>query len=139
MTGSGCWRQMSPAGIRFAMRFGVTNKDHLTEEVMRGYTDPFVTQQARDGLVRGGRGLSMRGFREIAKLLPSFDRPVRAIYGTEDRILPDVAQTMERLRGDLPMTEVIPVPGCGHFLQEDAPEQVGELIAEFLEADLPRR
>jgi pimeloyl-ACP methyl ester carboxylesterase len=33
--------------------------------------------------------------------------------------------------GDLPQAVVTSLPGRGHFIQEEAPEEVGELLAEF--------
>jgi pimeloyl-ACP methyl ester carboxylesterase len=31
-----------------------------------------------------------------------------------------------------------PLPNCGHFLQEDEPERVGQLIGEFLNITSPK-
>ena len=39
---------------------------------------------------------------------------------------------MQSIQHDRPGTELTALPGCGHFLQEDEPERVGRLIAEFL-------
>ena len=52
-------------------------------------------------------------------------------------ILPDVAKTMARLQRDHPEAELTPLPNCGHFLQEDDPDQVAQLIAEFLNTHSP--
>ena len=38
---------------------------------------------------------------------------------------------MARVKTDIPHAEVTAIEGCGHFLQEEAPERVGELLAEF--------
>ena len=57
--------------------------------------------------------------------------PVRIIYGEEDRILPDIATTVDRLSSDLPHAEITALPECGHFLQEEAPAEVGALLATF--------
>ena len=56
---------------------------------------------------------------------------MRLIYGAQDRILPDIAETMARLKRDLPQAVVTELPDCGHFLQEEAPEEIGELLAAF--------
>ena len=56
---------------------------------------------------------------------------MRVIYGERDAILPDIADTVARLRRDLPQTDVTALPECGHFLQEEAPEEIGELLARF--------
>jgi haloalkane dehalogenase len=57
--------------------------------------------------------------------------PVRVIYGERDQILPDIAETVARVQGDLPQAEVTALPQCGHFLQEEAPEEIGSLLAGF--------
>lgn len=59
---------------------------------------------------------------------------MRIVYGEEDRALTDVAETMARVAGDLPQAVVTPLPGRGHFIQEEAPEDVGLLLAEFFAA-----
>jgi haloalkane dehalogenase len=63
--------------------------------------------------------------------------PVRVIYGQQDRLLPDVAHTMARVAADIPHAEVTVLPDCGHFVQEDAPERVGSMLASFLAGALP--
>jgi len=121
-----------PAGIAFALRLGVEHKERITEEVLAPYQAPFRDKAARKALLKAGHGLHPAGFKEIAKRLPDLDIPVTCIYGENDRILPDVAKTMARVQRDLPQAELHPLPGCGHFLQEDQPTEVGQRLAAFL-------
>ena len=121
----------SRRGLDLAMRVGIANRDRVTDEVLEGVRAPFATREARRALARAGHGLSPKGFREIERALPELQWPVRAIYGAEDKILPDVARTMTKVKRDIPHAEVIPLAGLGHFLQEDDPERVGDLLAEF--------
>jgi pimeloyl-ACP methyl ester carboxylesterase len=121
----------SPEGLEAAMRLGLADDGKLTEEVLSGVREPFRTDESRRALADAGIGLEPEGFVEIARLLPSFRMPVRIVYGEQDPILPDIVETMARVKRDLPQAEVTALPGCGHFLQEEEPREIGELLAEF--------
>lgn len=125
-------RATSSEGIAEVMRLGLAASTDLAPEVLAMVQQPFATPADRLALAQAGIGLGLRGFTEIAAGLPSLTMPVRAIYGAQDRVLPDVADTMARLQRDLPHAEITALPGCGHFLQEEQPEWVGELLARFL-------
>jgi haloalkane dehalogenase len=121
----------SPAGLEAAIGLGLADEANLTDEVAAAVREPFRTEESRRALADAGIGLEREGFAEIARLLPTLRMPVRVIYGERDRILPDVAETMARVKSDLPQAEVTALPGCGHFLQEEAPEEIGALLARF--------
>jgi len=123
---------VSPKGIVAAMKFGVVNKDRMNRAILTPYTAPFETPAARKALIKAGSGLSIRGLAKIARELPGWQVPLRLIYGENDRILPDIAKTMARIQKSHPEAELTALPNCGHFLQEDNPEQVAQLIADFL-------
>jgi haloalkane dehalogenase len=123
---------VSPKGIVGAMQFGVANKGRLNREVLTPYTAPFESPAARKALIKAGSGLGTRGLAKIARELPGYQTSIRLIYGEKDRVLPDVAKTMARLKRDHPQAELTALPNCGHFLQEDAPEEVAKLMADFL-------
>jgi haloalkane dehalogenase len=121
----------SDAGLEATIKFGVADESVVTPEVVAGVTAPFATVEDRLALARAGVGLEPERFVEISKGLPGLAMPVRVVYGEQDPILPDVADTMRRLAADIPHAQVTTLPGAGHFLQEDAPEEVGGLLAEF--------
>src|SRR2546425_33018 len=121
----------SASGLESLMRDGLADARKLTADVLAAVQEPFRTAEARRALADAGIGLSRKGFAAIAKELPTLRIPVRVIYGAQDRLLPDIAATMARVKLDLPQADVTVLPACGHFIQEEAPEHVGELLARF--------
>jgi len=121
----------TPAGLRMAMRIGVTDATRRTEEMMEGTLAPFESESARQALIRAGIGLNAKGFAIISGRLKHLKMPVRVIYGEDDRILPDIAKTVTRIETDLPHARITALPKCGHFLQEDRPEEVSKILASF--------
>lgn len=121
----------SPWGLRRSMLLGLADPANATPEMIEAVQAPFVEQSARKVLLKTASALHPAGFKEMQRLLPDFPHPVRAIYGAQDRILPHVGKTMARVARDLPGTEVTALEGCGHFLQEEKGEEIGELLAEF--------
>lgn len=121
---------VSRAGLVDLLHLGVAHDSALDDHLVAAVTAPF-TDDDRLALAAAGIGLSIRGFAEIAAGLPRLTMPVRVVYGTDERILPDVADTMVRLQRDVPHADITTLLGAGHFVQEDAPAQVADLLAEF--------
>ncbi len=124
----------SPEGVEWAMRFGVRNRKVITDEVAKLYSDPYREDPHAQHLLRKAGGeLSLGGFKRIESGLNTVAHvPTRIIYGEGDRILPDGAKTMARLGEVWPNAQITGLPQAGHFLQEDAPEEVTRLIGDFL-------
>jgi len=125
----------SPKGVAWAMRFGVQNKERIKGELLVQYQQPFIEPSDRQALLKSATNLSIKAFKEMEKKLSTFTVPVRAIYGVNDRILPKVADTMKRIKEDLPQTEITALPNCGHFLQEEEPIRLCEMIIKFMNSD----
>ena len=102
------------------MRLGLADEAILTDELIAALREPF---RRRLPAGAGGRGHRPRagGLHRDRADAALAAVPVRIIYGERDRILPDVAETMARVKPDLPQAEVTALPDCGHFLQEEAP------------------
>jgi haloalkane dehalogenase len=124
----------SPEGLAAALRLGLADESKATDELIAAVTAPFGDEASRRALADAGVGLDLDVFGDIGRRLGELRAPVRIVYGEQDRILTDVAETMARVARDVPQAKVTALPGCGHFLQEDAPEEVGELLAEFFRA-----
>ena len=118
-------------GLKKALHVGVSDPGGLDREAVDGIQEPFAGGDARKALIKAGIGMHPKGLAEIARKLSTLQFPVELIYGAEDRILPDIARTMQRLKADIPQARLTELSGCGHFLQEERPDEVGRLLAEF--------
>jgi haloalkane dehalogenase len=120
----------SDEGLAEVLRLGVAGTP--SRDAIDGITSPFTSAEDRLALAHAGIGLEPERFVQIGERLKEIDVPVRVIYGEQDVLLPNVADTMHRLRQDIPHAEITTLPAAGHFLQEDAPATVGEELAAFL-------
>jgi pimeloyl-ACP methyl ester carboxylesterase len=118
-----------PSGIAFTMRVATANKRALTREVIRQYQKPFRRTAARQVLLKTMTDLDLAGLREIAEGLKSLDVPALIVWGRKDPAL--TLSIARRLQADLPRSELIVLDKSSHFLQEDEPEKVAELIRQF--------
>ena len=124
-------RLVSDDGLREILRVGVSDPDSLSAEALEGIAAPFKTSDDRRALAAAGIGLNPDAFADIARLLPGLAIPVLGLYGTDDRILPDVAETFARVRRDVPHAEIEGLSDAGHFLQEEVPGVVAARLARF--------
>lgn len=70
---------------------------------------------------------------EIASQLGEITQPTLVITGAEDRVVP-VADT-EATAAALPNATIAVLPGCGHLPQEECPQAVADVIAQWLAGD----
>jgi pimeloyl-ACP methyl ester carboxylesterase len=82
------------------------------------------------------RGVSSRYTLEAARSFPGFDRPVLIAWGVSDLFFsPRLAL---RLQHDFPDARLAAVPGSRAFVPEDRPEQLAQLVIDFLEESSSR-
>jgi haloalkane dehalogenase len=124
-------RLTGPEGLADLIRSGLADQSLLTSELLDAVRAPYRDKRSRIALALATTGLSPQEFARVGHWLRTLELPVRVIYGERDRVLPDVADTMARVSRDLPHARVSTLPDCGHFIQEEAPERVGELLADF--------
>ena len=121
-----------PQGVASAIRLGVRNKSQITDEVAQLYSAPYHSRERQRLLRRSGMELSLSGFKRIAAGVSKLeDKPCALVYGDKDRILPDVAKTMQRLHESWPLSTLTALP-AGHFLQEDIPHELAAALLPFV-------
>lgn len=114
--------------LRASFTLGLGHPDRLSEEDLEAYIAPWRADPF--ALIRAARGIDGIGLVGTEEALAGLDVPVFVLWGEEDPYQP--ADLAERLGEALPTSTVALLPGCSHFLTEDARETVLPMIVEWL-------
>ena len=109
---------------------GMAHRERLSDADLQEYRRPF---ERGDGVQRFARivsGFDGEGLVGLEPRLAELEIPAFVLWGEDDAFLP--AALAERLGDALPWASIALLPGCGHFLLEDAPETVAPLIVQWL-------
>jgi pimeloyl-ACP methyl ester carboxylesterase len=106
---------------------------NLGEEAFEAYLAPWRGEEGRRAFVWQVLHLEVRHTGEIEPQLGSIEAPVLVAWGEEDGWL-DPAQA-PRLQQEIPGSKLELITGAGHFVQEDAPGEVAEVLVGFLSED----
>jgi pimeloyl-ACP methyl ester carboxylesterase len=107
-----------------------TVRERLGDDEVEEYLRPFHGAGGARRFLRVASSFDGLGLIDIAPRLATLEIPALVLWGEEDAVLdPALA---ERLGDALPQSTVALLPGCGHFLLEDAPETVAPLIFQWL-------
>jgi pimeloyl-ACP methyl ester carboxylesterase len=117
------------AVIRTAFEIGTRRGGRRTEADLAEYVRPFAGAAGARALSRWLLSLDGRGLPD-EEALGRLEVPTLVLWGEDDPFFPPAVA--ERLGEALPMATVALLPGCGHFLPEEAPETIGPLVAEYL-------
>ena len=114
--------------VGFALEAGMARIERLADADRDEYVRPWLADPA--AIIHAARGIDGVGLTEIEDRLRDLDLRVLVLWGEEDPFLP--ATDAERLGDLLQGASVALLPGCSHFVTEDAPEATLPLIAEYL-------
>jgi haloalkane dehalogenase len=151
-TGVGAGRAPSPEWLRFrdfVRRVGaelvpsqlvrISAVTEIDDAVLAGYDAPFPTPESKTGVLMfpelvpdSPEHPSAQAMLNVREALRRWDRPALVFFGDSDPIFsPRVAERLAALISGAELQP--PVAGAGHFLQEDAGEEVGQRIAAWLQ------
>jgi pimeloyl-ACP methyl ester carboxylesterase len=105
-----------------------TNSD-VDKEAFEVYLAPWRGEEGRQAFVRQALQFEEHHTGEIEYRLGSIGVAVLVVWGEEDGWL-DPSQA-PRLREEIPRSKLKLIPGTGHFVQEDAPEEVVKVLGDF--------
>ncbi|MGH3086913.1 MAG: alpha/beta fold hydrolase [Rubrobacteraceae bacterium] len=105
----------------------------LEEDAFEAYLSQWRGEEGKAAYLRKDAQLDERDTAEMVPLLGSVEVPVRILWGGEDGWI-DPAQA-EVLAERIPNSEATIIGGAGHFVMEDAPEEVARILADFFSED----
>lgn len=129
----------------FLFRAGLGRPGHLDATARAAYLAPSPTFRSRAAQLSLARAFPAGPGGDVAAWLGRVHRglgalaevPALIVWGGRDVVFG--ADTLAAWRQDLPRASVIELPGAGHFVQEDAPEQLATALIAFLaRQDRPR-
>jgi 2-hydroxymuconate-semialdehyde hydrolase len=114
--------------VRLTFDLGVSHDGRLDEAALRAYLEPWLEDPG--GFFRATRSITGGGLAGRDAELADLDIPTFILWGEDDPFLD--ASLGERLGEALPGSTLALLPGCSHYVNEDAPQTVGPLIYEYL-------
>ena len=117
------------------LRKTVCNRAVLTDDVVREYMRPIGSSRLRRRRFRKFTLSSdCRYTQEVARDLEKFNRPTMIVWGKKDPFLPVI--WAERLKGGIGgFRRLEMITAAGHFVPEEKPELLGNLILDFLASE----
>jgi len=104
----------------------------IEEEAFEAYLSQWRGSEGRTAYLRKDAALEEQDTEELEALLGSIRTPILVVWGEEDAWLdPSQATTLAEKISD---AELKLVAGAGHFVMEDAPKEVAEILASFFAA-----
>jgi haloalkane dehalogenase len=110
----------------------------LTDEARAAYAEPFPTPESKAGVLAFPELVpaaedhpNTAPMNRVRDALRTWSKPTLVVWGAEDRALPP---TLARVFAELipGAREPVVLARAGHFLQEDAPDELAAALVDFL-------
>ena len=116
--------------FRAIIRRGLYHKDRFTDDLMGLFVEPLKTREGRHGFLQLAKCLNNKNLIDIAEMLQIIKFPVLIIRGDADQYLGPIIA--ERLHKEIRGSRLETVETGGHFIQEDEPDLLVDLINNFI-------
>ncbi|GAA1775248.1 alpha/beta hydrolase [Streptomonospora arabica] len=113
-----------------ALRLRSATRTPLPDEVAAAYLAPWAGRRGQRRWVDQVAAVHHEDTREAVRRMDAVAAPTLVLWGEQDTWLPP--ETGERLAAAIPGARLRTVPDAGHFLPEDAPEDVAAALLEHV-------
>ncbi len=117
--------------MRLALRRVTYRPEQVTDADIEGHARAFHTLSRRFTMIRAARELLPEGHEGFVRRFREVDSPTLLLWGEEDPVIP--VELGRRLAHELPRSELVTLPECGHLPPEEQPEESARAVLRFLE------
>ncbi len=121
---------LAAAVVRTSIEVGAASRARIPDEVVEAYVAPF--EQAPGSFLRALNAIDGEGLAGREADFERIEFPVLILWGEDDPFFPP--HVGERLNEAMPSSALGLLPGCGHFIVDEAADTIGPLISEYLRA-----
>lgn len=132
LSADGASPQVVRSIVRGAFETGAIHRERLPDEALDTYAEPYLASDGPGRFARVLHGLDGTGLAGREQELGAIEAPVLILWGEDDPVYPSAVG--ERLNDVMPSSTLGLLPGCGHFLVEEAADTIGPMISEYLRA-----
>jgi pimeloyl-ACP methyl ester carboxylesterase len=112
--------------FKLVLRRAFYNKDLLTPDLFELFSRQMDSKEGRKAFLHFAKCLNNQHLLDIVEDLKKIKLPVLIVRGNEDMYLS--AKISERLYNEIPGSKLIICQSAGHFIQEDKPDELTELL-----------
>ncbi|MGM0560436.1 MAG: alpha/beta fold hydrolase [Pseudomonadota bacterium] len=102
----------------------------VADATLEGYIAPWLGARGQAAFYRQIAQMDMAYTDEVQGRYGEIEVPAQILWGEEDQWIP--VERGRELAAMIPQARFIPVPNCGHLMQEDAPEAIMDALWDFL-------
>ena len=106
------------------------HKDRITEEQIDTYAYYGSLPGAREAIVATAQQIIPENIEAVTARYKTIRVPVLIIWGAEDEVVP--VSVGKQFKRDIPNSELVILPECGHMPPEEEPQETNRLITQFL-------
>ena len=99
----------------------------LTEEVIDAYMIPTRTPNALDAMAHMMTSVAIKKHEGVSTKIT---RPTLLVWGERDKGTPP--EDAKRLNSEIQGSKLATVKECGHYVQEEKPQELAKILRDFL-------
>jgi pimeloyl-ACP methyl ester carboxylesterase len=113
-----------------ALRKCYYHKDRITDEQIDTYAYYGSLPGAREAVIATAQQIMPEDIEAVTACYQTINVPVLIIWGAEDEVVP--LSVGKQFKRDIPNSELVILPECGHMPPEEEAQETNRLITQFL-------